>query len=298
MSRYPDSIDKITKARLAFSRFSSVLSIALTMFFIGVLACIAYISSRFIQNLSNEFEMEVLFYSQETGVKEADIIAYEQSLKLERFIQTSRVSSIKENTEEAKKAVGSNFLEVIKNPLNASIILTLKPEYSNPDSLKMVIKQIKSNEMVRDVDYAHEVIEYIQNNLSKIQWISLGFCIVFMIISLLLIANCIRLSIYAKRFNIRSMLLIGATRSFARRPFVFKGFVQGTWGGFIAVLLLGLCMYGANQNLSEDIIRLVDTNTLAYILGGVLVFSMVFTTLFTLIFVNKYIKINSDYLYL
>lgn len=298
MSKRPDTIDKITKARLAFSKLSSIFSIALTMFFIGALACLAYLSTRFLQSISDEFEMEVLFYSQDAGVKEADVIAYEQTLKLEKFIQTSRVSSMKDNNEEAKKAVGSNFEEVIKSPINASIILTLKPEYTQEDSLKAVIKQIKSNEMVRDVDYAHEIIEYIQHNLHRFQWIALGFCAVFMLISLILIANCIRLNIFAKRFSLRSMLLIGATPRFARRPFVFNGFTQGAWGGFIAVLLLGAALYGAYQNFSQEFFNLLSINILAGILAGTFIFSILFTTFFSFLFANRYIKVNSDRLYL
>ena len=126
MSRYPESIDKITRARLAASAVGSVLSIALTMFFVGVLVFLAFFSTKFIRNLSSKMEMEVLFYSQESGVKEADIIAFEQTLKLQPYVATSRVSSQADNVAEAKRVIGNNYEEVIPNPINASIILTRK----------------------------------------------------------------------------------------------------------------------------------------------------------------------------
>ena len=148
MKKYPESIDKITKARLRLSAFGSVLSIALTMFFIGTLAFFAFFSTQLVHNLSEKLEMEILFYDERSGVKEVDIVAYEQQLKLEPFVKASRVSSKKENTEEAKKAVGSNFLEIIDNPINASVIISVNPEYANSDSLAVIIKQIKQNRIV------------------------------------------------------------------------------------------------------------------------------------------------------
>ncbi|MCK9338993.1 MAG: hypothetical protein PHQ33_01280 [Bacteroidales bacterium] len=300
MSRYPESIDKITKARLAFSTLGSIFSIALTMFFVGILVFLVYFSTMFLNGFSEKMEMEVLFFSQEdAGVKEADIVAYEQSLKLQNFIQTSRVSTQKDNTEEAKRVIGNNYEEVIVNPINASIILTLKPEYTNADSINKVIKYIKQNEMVQDVEYPDYIVQVIQGNFTKIQWTVLGICSLFLLISLLLIGNSLRLSIYAKRFNIRSMLLVGATRGFVRRPFVFKGLVQGTWGGFIALILLSGALYSAHYlQLLPGFIDLSNTTVIACCLGGIFVFSILFTMLSAILFVNKYIKINSDRLYL
>ena len=298
MSRYPESIDKITRARLAASAVGSVLSIALTMFFVGVLVFLAFFSTKFIQNLSSKMEMEVLFYSEESGVKEADIIAFEQTLKLQPFVATSRVSTQADNVAEAKRVIGNNYEEVIPNPINASIILTLNEQYTqNPDSLNLVVKTIKENKIVQDVEYPDYIVDLIQGNFNKIQWITLGVCAVFMFISLLLISNSLRLNIYAQRFNIRSMLLIGATRSFVRKPFIIKGLVQGTWAGFIAVILVAATIYGGYIVLPE-VIDLTYTREIGIILGGLFLFSMLFTTMAAFIFVNKYIKINSDRLYL
>ena len=132
MANYPDSIDKITKARLRLSAFGSVFSIALTMFFIGALAFFAFFSTRYLHNLSQKIEMEVLFYS---DVKEADIVSLEQKIKLKPYIASSRVSSKEENTKNAIKIIGSNYTDIIENPLNASIIISVMPAYANSDSL-------------------------------------------------------------------------------------------------------------------------------------------------------------------
>ena len=293
MTKYPDSIDRITKARLRLSAFGSIFSIALTMFFIGTLAFFAFFS-KYLKNLSKKIEMEVLFYS---DIKEADIVALEQQIKLKPYIAASRVSSREENTQNAIKVIGSNYTDIIPNPLNASIIISVAPEYANSDSLKKVSKELKRNEIVQDVDYPEFIVKSVSNNFKKIQWIILGVTAVFMLISMLLIANCIRLNIYAKRFNIKSMLLVGATPHFVRKPFVTKGLLQGIWGGIIAILLLALVLYFGNRSMPE-FIDFSQMHYIAPILGGILLFGILFTVIISIISVNRYIRIKDERLYL
>ena len=294
MTKYPDSIDRITKARLRLSAFGSIFSIALTMFFIGTLAFFAFFSTQYLKNLSKKIEMEVLFYS---DIKEADIVALEQQIKLKPYIAASRVSSREENTQNAIKVIGSNYTDIIPNPLNASIIISVAPEYANSDSLKKVSKELKRNEIVQDVDYPGFIVKSVSNNFKKIQWIILGVTAVFMLISMLLIANCIRLNIYAKRFNIKSMLLVGATPHFVRKPFVTKGLLQGIWGGIIAILLLALVLYFGNRSMPE-FIDFSQMHYIAPILGGILLFGILFTVIISIISVNRYIRIKDERLYL
>ncbi|MBO7586473.1 MAG: permease-like cell division protein FtsX [Bacteroidales bacterium] len=294
MMKYPDSIDRITKARLRLSAFGSVFSIALTMFFIGMLAFFAFFSTEYLKNLSKKIEMEVLFYS---DIKEADIVALEQQIKLKPYIAASRVSSREENTQNAIKIIGNNYTDIIPNPLNASIIISVVPEYANSDSLKKISKELKRNEIVQDVDYPDFIVKSVSNNFHKFQWIIIGICLVFMIISMLLIANCIRLNIYAKRFNIKSMLLVGATPRFVRKPFVTKGLVQGIWGGILAILLLAATLYFGNRSMPE-FVDFSKMPVIATILVGILLFSILFTVIISAISVNRYIRIKDERLYL
>ena len=294
MANYPDSIDKITKARLRLSTFGSIFSIALTMFFIGALSFFAFFSMRYLQNLSQKIEMEVLFYS---DIKEADIDALEKKIKLEPYIENSRVSSREENTRTAQKIIGSNFTEVISNPINASVIINVKPQYANTDSLNKISKELKRNPIVQDVDYPDFIVKSISNNFRKIQWVILAICAVFMVISMLLVANSIRLNIFAKRFNIKSMLLVGATPKFVRKPFVTKGMLQGIWGGIIAVALLALALFYGNR-MAPDFVDFSAMLYIVIILAAVFVFSMLFTMLISAFSVNKYIRINDERLYM
>lgn len=294
MANYPDSIDKITKARLRLSAFGSVFSIALTMFFIGTLGFFAFFSTKYLHNLSQKIEMEVLFYS---DVKEADIIALEQQIKLKPYIAASRVSSKEENTENAIKIIGNNYTDIIDNPLNASIIISVAPEYANSAELNKISKELKKYDIVQDVDYPDFIVKSVSNNFKKIQYIILGICAVFMFISMLLVANCIRLNIYAKRFNIKSMLLVGATPKFVRKPFVTKGFIQGIWGGILAILMIAAMLFFGNRAMPE----FIDFSEMLYIsiiLGGIFLFSILFTVIISSISVNRYVRINDERLYL
>ena len=293
MGKYPESIDKITKARLRLSAFGSIFSIAITMFLIGLIAFFAFFSMKYINDISKKIEIEILFFP---DIKEVDIMSLDQKMKLEPYIASSRVSSRAENTQEAIKAIGNNYMEIITNPINASIIISVAPGYANSDSLTKISQKIKQNPTVQDVQYPTFVVNSFSHNFIY-QIIIISICLIFMVISMLLIANSIRLNIYAKRFNIRSMLLVGATRSFVRRPFVFKGFVQGVWGGFMAVVLLALALYQGNILLPE-FIDFTHIFEISILLAAVLVFSILFTMFISYISVNRYINIKLDRLHL
>ena len=150
---------------------------------------------------------------------------------------------------------------------------------------------------MQDVQYPDTIVKAVLNNFVKIQVVIVLLCGVFMLISMLLIGNYLRLNIYAKRFNIKTLLLVGATRGFVRRPFIYKGFVQGVWGGVIALSILAYLLYIGNSVFPE-FVNFSEIYNISIILGGLFLFSILFTVLISLSSVNKYISINTDRLYL
>jgi cell division transport system permease protein len=294
MATTQTSLDRITRVRLFFSAAGSIISIALTMFFIGTLVFFAFFSMNYIRNLSQKVEMEILFYS---NIKEADIMAYEQKLKTEPYISQSRFCSKEDNTTEAIKTIGNDFTEIITNPINASILLSVTPDYANGDSIKTLIKKIKQNITVQDVAYPESIVKTVLDNFLKIQMTIAIACTIFMLISMLLIGNSLRLNIYNKRFSIKSMLLIGATRAFVRKPFIIKGFIQGVWGGIIACILVAFMLLEGSIILPE-FIDFQHIPQIAILLAGIFLFSVLFTVIISFFSVNRYIKINRDDLYL
>jgi cell division transport system permease protein len=294
MTASQTSLDRITRTRLFFSATGAVISIALTMFFIGTLMFFAFFSMNYINNLSQKVEMEILFYS---DIKEADIMAFEQKLKTEPFISQSRFCSKDDNTAEAIKTIGNDFTEIITNPINASILISVVPDYANGDSLRVLIKKIKQNTNVQDVEYPESIVKTVLDNFINIQMSIVVVCTVFMLISMLLIGNSLRLNIYSKRFSIKSMLLIGATRSFVRKPFLIKGFIQGVWGGVISCILVAFTLFEGNLFLPEFVDFQYITQ-ISLLLAGIFLFSVFFTTIVSFFSVNRYIRINRDDLYL
>jgi len=288
------SLDRITRTRLFFSAVGSIISIALTMFFIGTLSFFAFFSMQYIQNLSQKVEVEILFYS---DVKETDIVTFEQKLKIEPYISQSRFCSKEDNTAEAIKTIGNNFTEIITNPINASILIGVTPEYANGDSLKNIAKKLKQNANVQDVEYPESIVKTVLDNFLKVQMAIVVICTIFMLISMLLIGNSLRLNIYSKRFSIKSMLLIGATRAFVRKPFIIKGFTQGVWGGIIAAVLVGITLLEGNMIIPEFIDFQYITQ-ISLLLVCIFIFSVLFTVLISFFSVNRYININRDELYL
>ncbi|HRR03760.1 MAG TPA: FtsX-like permease family protein, partial [Bacteroidales bacterium] len=141
------------------------------------------------------------------------------------------------------------------------------------------------------------IVNTVLNNLITIEIVIFGISFIFIFIAILLIANVIRLNIYAKRLNIRSMLLVGATRNFVRKPFITKGFIQGVWGGILAIVALAATLYLGNQYIPQ-FIDFKYISILSLILLAIFIFSILFTIIIALLSVNKYIKINRDRLYL
>jgi cell division transport system permease protein len=294
MAASQSSLDRITRTRLFLSAAGAVISIALTMFFIGTLLFFAFFSTTYIKNLSQKVEMEILFYS---DIKEADIMAFEQKLKTEPYISQSRFCSKEDNTAEAIKTIGNDFTEIITNPINATILISVIPDYANGDSLKALIKKIKQNTKVQDVEYPESIVKTVLDNFINIQMTIVVVCTVFMLISMLLIGNSLRLNIYSKRFSIKSMLLIGATRSFVRKPFLVKGFIQGVWGGMLACILVAVILLKGNHVLPEFIDFQYITE-ISLLIAGIFLFSVLFTVIISFFSVNRYIRINRDDLYL
>ncbi len=151
-------------------------------------------------------------------------------------------------------------------------------------------------DFVREVDYQKPMVELINRNLSKVGMVLLGFSGILLIISVLLIYNTIRLAVYARRLLIKSMLLVGATHVFIRKPFIVGGIFQGLIGGTVAVILLAAVLYLA-QNKIPEITVLHDIMFISLIFAGVVVFGVLIAWLSNYFAVKKYLKFNSDTLY-
>lgn len=288
-----EQIDKITKYRLASSWISTVLSITLVLFMIGLLGVIIINAQRISEETRENISFEIMLLP---DTKQGDILAFQKRLEAEPYVKSARFISKEEATQETINMLGHDFREIVGDILPPSILLKIHSQYTSIDSLEKIEKAIHLEPNVTDIQYQRTYVENINENIYKISLIMLIISAVFLIIAITLINNTIRLSIYSKRFLIKSMLLVGAKRMTIQKPFIFKGIMQGIWASIFAILILGGVIYVAYTRIPG----LIEINEPLYygsLFGILILIGVFFTWLSTFFSVRKYIKMKIDKLY-
>ncbi|HBS85821.1 MAG: cell division protein FtsX [Bacteroidetes bacterium GWF2_38_335] len=290
--------EKYTRRRLRSSYITTVISISLVLFMLGLMSFLI-LNTR---NLSNYVKENIGFsiYLNDE-VKEVDIVRIQKIIDASDFAKESKVVTKDEAAKQWLEETGEDFYDVLDfNPLPGSIDVKLKAEYANLDSIEVIKKQLyaydQGKNQIREIDYQEDLIANVQNNVNKISLFILAFSALLFIISFALINNTIRLSVYSKRFNIKTMKLVGATRGFIRRPFIFNGVLQGVYSAMIAILLLSAVIYYLHEEFKE-IISLEQLDIIGLLFLMVLVMGVLITWISTYFSVNKYLNIKEDKLY-
>jgi cell division transport system permease protein len=222
---------------------------------------------------------------------------YMRRLQRTSYVKQAEFVSREQAAKELSNELGEDFVQFLGyNPLPASIDLQLRAGYANSDSISRIEKLLLSNNMVKEVVYQKSLIDQVNSNISKISLVIMSFSLILLIISIILIANTIKLSIYSKRFLIRSMQLVGATENFIRLPFIKKSIAHGVIAAIGADILLIGTLYLAQQRIPE-ITALQDIPLFALFFAGVLVLGIVLSVLSTWISVNKFLRMKVDSLY-
>ncbi|MBO4403270.1 MAG: permease-like cell division protein FtsX [Bacteroidales bacterium] len=285
--------------KLSSSWFSTVLSIALVLVMVGLLGVMLINARRISDETKESIDFEIMLQNE---LEPSEIAAFQKELGKKEYVKATRLVSKEEAAEETIALLGHDFREVVGDILPPSIILNLKSEYINKDFLRKLEKEMQRDVRVFDVQYQQTYVENIHKNLYAVSAVLIGLCVVLLIIAVSLLLNTIRLSIYAKRFLIRSMLYVGAKKTTIRKPFIIKGILQGVWGALIAWLLLAAGLYFGSQFMPGGNFALIslDSATLRwYILLfiALLLFSILITWLSTYLAVCKYIRMKIDKLY-
>jgi cell division transport system permease protein len=233
-----------------------------------------------------------------SDITQGELSDLQKDIAMLPYVKSLRYISKEEATLETIEVLGHDFREVLGNIIPPSMQLKINSAYTSLDSLQKIEKALYLIPFITDVNYQKNYVSNINENLYKISMALLIISAILLIISVALISNTIRLSIYSKRFVIRSMLLVGAKRRTIYAPFVSTGFIQGLWGAIIAILLLTGTLYIAYTNPVFS--QIIDfTYPLWYIsLFGTILFIGIFITWVSTFFsVRKYIKIKLDKLY-
>ncbi|MFZ4739991.1 MAG: cell division protein FtsX [Bacteroidales bacterium] len=286
--------EKYNKRRLKSSYITTVVSISLVLFMLGLLGLIVMHA----QKISNQVKENIGFsiFMKETA-KEADIIRFQKSLDASTFSKSTEYITKEKAAQNVSKNLGEDFVSFLgNNPLTAQIDVRLNANYANNDSLAYIEKQIIKNDIVKEVYYQKSLVEMVNENIRKISLVFLSFSFLLLIIAIALINNTIRLSVYSNRFLIKTMQLVGATQHFIRKPFIFKGIISGIYGALIAIALLSGVLYTAQQNL-PDLVNLQEIDLYLIVFGIVILLGILFSWISTFLAVRKYLNIKTDSLY-
>jgi len=288
-------VDKITKHRLATSRITTVISIALVLFIIGLLGVIMINASTIADRVRESIGFEIMLSA---DMNEDGLSQMEKDLSAKPYVKSVKYVSREEAVQETIDMLGHDFREVVESNISASFQLKIKSEYTVEDSLLKIKKSLSQMQYVNDIVYEKNYVKEVNENLQKISIILLIISGILLLISIALISNTIRLAIYSKRFLIRSMLLVGAKRKTIYIPFIITGIVQGIWGAVIAVLLLFVLFYFAHTHpFFSEMIDFTQYQHYAELLGILFVLGILITWFSTLFSVRKYIKMKIDKLY-
>lgn len=282
------------RRRLRNAYLSSVISISLVLLLVGV-ASLLLVNAKAISDYFKE-NMQVSVMLKQT-IDESEGLKYKEELDKQPFIRSSAFVSREQGRYEMEQLLGEGFLDVFETaPIPVSIDITLNAEYVSADSIEVVKARILDSQFVEEVVYQRSLVDALNANLSKISMVLSIFIALLLFISFVLINNTVRLNVFARRFTIHTMKLVGATRSFIRAPFLVQSLFQGVFAAVISILALVGGLYFV-RNEFEQLFEVFRMELLLVVLGIVLVSGMLICLLSTWMVVNKLLSLNKDELY-
>ena len=288
------SFENYNKRRLISSYFSVVLSIFLVLFLLGALGLFVINSKKITNDFKENIPMTVFF---DNDAKDSTISAFDTELKNAKFIKeyafVHKDSAAKNNVD----IVGKDFMEFLGfNPLQNSFDIHLKGDYVNADSIKKIERNIRKNEMVSEIIYDKELVDMVNENVTKITFWILIISGILTVVAMLLINSSMRLSIYSHRFTIKTMQMVGATKSFIRKPFIWRSIKLGLIGSGLAIIgIIALAIYVDGIFPSLGIAK--DYVSLGIVITGVLGIGILITWISTFFATQRFLNLKTEDLY-
>ncbi len=285
-----------SKRRVAGSYFMSMMSIALVLFLLGVFALLMMHAQKLSNHLKENIGFEIVMNS---NVKEANILQLQKELDAMPAVKSTEYITKDEAIHRLSDDLGEDFLQWLgneENPLLPSIDVRFNAAWANNDSISIIEAQLLKDANVKEIYYQKSMVNLVDQNVKRIGLGLLIASVILLFIAIALIRYTLRLSIYAKRFLVRSMLLVGATASYIRRPFIKSGMSQGFFGALLADIMLALLLYGLMKRLPELAI-VQDYRIIIGIFVGIVILGILLGGLSTRSALRKYLKADVDRLY-
>ncbi|MEP6261042.1 MAG: permease-like cell division protein FtsX [Gillisia sp.] len=288
------SFEKYQKRRLISSYFSVVISIGLVLFLLGLLGLLVLNTKKVADHFKEQIAMTV--YLKDTA-KEVEIEQLKKSLAMAEYTKSTTYISKEDAAEAHSKEIGEDFMEFLGyNPLQNSIDLYMKADYVSPEQIDEIAEDLNSKNFVEEVVYDKPLIALLNDNVKKISFWVLVISGVFTFIAVLLINSSIRLAVYSKRFIIKTMQMVGATKSFIRRPFIWKSVRLGIIGAVLALIGMGIVLYYLNSSFPE-LELLADVKLLFALFLGILLMGIFITWASTFFATSRFLNLKTDELY-
>lgn len=286
--------DKINKQSIFNSHLTATISIALVLFMLGVMGTLGLTAKQLSDYVKENIGFSVVLND---NSKEVDVKRLQKYLDATDYVKSTEYISKEDAAKVLTEDLGEDFITFLGyNPLLSSIEVKLNAVYANSDSLTVIEKEFLTYPQIKEVIYQKDLIHLVNENIRRISIFILGFSALLLFISIALINNTIRLTVYSKRFLIRTMQLVGAKRGFIRRPIIFRNMINGIMAAILAMsLLMGLLVYLQKQ--INSIISLEDFDIILMVFGGMLLIGILITHLSAFFAVNKYLRMRSDDLY-
>jgi len=286
--------NRIMRRRLANAYLSSIISISLVLLLVG-LASMLLVNAKSVSDYFKE-NMQVSVMMKQ-NVSEDAALRFKTRLDKERYIKSSLFVSKEQGRREMADLLGDDFLDVFEtSPIPVSIDVTLNADYVSADSLEVVRTEIAKSPLVDEVVYQRSLVDALNANLSRISLILAVFIGLLLFISFVLINNTVRLNVFARRFTIHTMKLVGATKSFIRAPFLVQSAFQGVFAAVISIIVLVGVLFFVKSEF-EQLFEVFRLELLLLVVGIVIVSGLVICVVSTYFVVGKLVSLKKDELY-
>lgn len=280
--------------RLRSSYFSVVVSMTLVLFMLGVLGLLLLNAEKISDYVKAQFAFTLYL---KANAKRLEINTLQKEIRLSDYTRSTRFTSREQAAKRFQKELGQNFMDFLGyNPLLNAIDVQLKADYVDPKDMKRIAHMLSANPIVENVVYERDLLDKVTQNVQKISVGLLVITFAFSIIAIALISSAIRLSIYTRRFLIKTMQRVGATKRFIRRPFLYKGVELSLLSSFLALIALTACLFYAEREFGAYI-RILDYKMLSVLYLGVIASSIVIAWISTYRATSRFLNLKADDLY-
>ena len=288
------SFDKYQKRKLISSYISVVISIALVLFLLGCLGLLVINSKKVADHFKEQVVMTI--YLNDTA-KEVEVNQLKKSLAMADYTKEAKYVSKEEAAELMKAETGEDFMDFVGyNPLKNSIDVYLKADFVTTEQLTEITESLSNKTFIEEIRYDNDLVELMNDNVKKISFWVLVVSGLFTLIAVLLINSSIRLAVYSKRFIIKTMQMVGATKSFIRRPFVWKSVQLGIIGAIVALIGMAVVLYYLDITFPElELLR--NTVVIVALFVGVFLLGVIITWISTFIATQRFLNLKTDQLY-